>query len=325
MIIKYCPKCAGRPYTIDSTQEKCPKCRTKLQLESAEEEELEDRACFDELVPPKADPADELIEQLDDDGTGNYEPGASEPAPEKCGILRGRVSNYSCTTTDGSGYRRLGITKLWQLLALGQSTEDVLHRFTLWTQCGDEQIPITVNIHGSASTGASIRDNTELLVEGKMHGGIFYARKLSAVHNSTLSPINFQKNFSTIKGFMMAMVIAALALFVICNYGISSIWEWIKVTAIVFLVLSLAYIVLSVTKIGIVLRLIGNSNKGFPWKTILVVSMFLAVFAVGGLFNNLGYATGASISALINALKPVLLTGLVLCVILYLLYRIIKP
>lgn len=333
MIIKYCPKCYGRPYTLDNLQEKCPRCKAKLQLESVEDEDLEGRECLTDI-----DTADELFHSSYESGYHNGSDATAEDAnehsadiretvctPRNSGFMRGRVSNYSCTQSEGAAYHRNGMLKLWQLLVLKQSTEDVLHRFTLWAQSDGEQIPITVNIHGSLASGAAIHDNTEIIAEGKMYRDVFYAKKMSVVHNLTTSPINIRTNFADIIVAVLAIITVLLTVFFAFSYGFSTVFEWLKVTIIIFTILTIAYFLLSVTKLGIILRLTRKSDRGFPYKAIFLISTIISAFAITGMIRNLGYAAGASLSALFSSLRPVLTTCLVLAVVIYLVYRIVKP
>ena len=168
MIIRYCPKCPGKPYTKEWKITHCPIDGTRLEPESVDPSMLDGRPCFDNQEKDDSDPDDTdrtnefdaytdiyekknapldrmphmsiakkeagIFDWLKKSVNGlltRWEKKSDKPSTGNISVLTGRVTNYERSSISDTGYKRTIFSKIWQAMIYGQRTTDVLHSFTL--------------------------------------------------------------------------------------------------------------------------------------------------------------------------------------------------
>lgn len=232
MIIRYCPKCYGNPYTTDSNLKKCPTCGTKLELDYVDDDDLRSRSTFSASAPsPTVQPGPESI-------PANYSPSYMEPslaypsayptrpAPSlftsgskstrNRSVVVGRVYDYRRSDSQTDGYSRSFLQKIVQAIAFGQSMDDTLQRFAIHRTEDDGSgysinNDVIVNYHGRILGGAGICDNSKVRVSGKYYRGTLMANRVEVFYGDTLTPVNVNKPILPLVLFIAA-VIAIIAI-----------------------------------------------------------------------------------------------------------------
>ena len=315
MLIKYCDRCTGKPYTDNLGIEKCPKCNIALRIESCEEYDLENRP---ELYIPESvgnTPHDDHdFSSVDNDSIPVPVP---ETKPEKkqkkagsvipfdalekrrassSGIssadtfIRGRVYQYSSSGKEDGSYRRLLPKKFYQALIYRQRLEDVIHRFVVKIDTGKDAAGygdpdfVPVNVHGTIAGGLQLTDNEEVEVKGRYDkNGVLMAYDIRIVSNGHRSKVSFQHD---VRAITIGIVLSILAI-VICFFGSSSVvnfYEAVKTLLaawlISFIVVTVLFLIFSISKAGIFFSLLRSEKKRkFPLLTLLIISFAIAFFA----------------------------------------------
>lgn len=315
MLVKYCAKCDGSPYTEDLSVRVCPLCGNSLSVESADDRSLSLRAHL-----PESEPTDELDTWRDDlPRTVSEEPTSvvlvpeDEPAIDTSGgdsdytpietrgtvAISGKVSQYSSTGSEDGTYRRLLPVKIFQAIVYKQRMEDVLHRFTVRVEQGVDALgyqkytDIPVNVHGTIAGGLQIFDNTEVEVHGRFYNNILMAERINIINNGYRSRVGFQRSVRAIAYGILAAVMAAFVLFVaISSNGsfVANLKEFCTIWLAMAAVLSVLYFITRFTRFGILSRMVSNRRRSFPLMGILLISLALAfIFAnVFGSFAGFG-------------------------------------
>lgn len=308
MIIKSCSKCSGRPYTTNTDMLTCPYCSERLSVELVSLEDLCDRK---EISATGNYSEQDHTEQDNQNTTGwgsvppvppvSYDNNSSktENAPDNnhdanlvCkhdNTIRGRISQYSCTGREDGNYRRLFFVRWFQALVYRQRLEDTLHRFTVRVE--DEKDSsgysnyrdVPVNVHGTISRGLQLADNMEVEVSGKYNNGVLMASSVHIVNNGYKSKVNFQRSVRAI----VSGIVFVLMLLFLCFIGSSSglgfwigIGTFLKLWGIYAVVLTVLYLVLAFTRIGIMFTMFRGREARFPIMGILIISMILAVLSL---------------------------------------------
>lgn len=345
MVVKYCEHCFGRPYTTDLQVDKCPKCGKSLGIESADESELEDRA---QLVVPQSssssyedynyDTSSKEYSQKDNEyDDSDYSDNLPAPengnkditvfrerthahssfVPEK--YVRGRVAQYSSSGKEDGTYRRLLPVKIYQAIVYRQRLEDVLHRFTVRVEQGEDALgyqkytDVPVNVHGTIASGMQIINNAEVKVHGKYHNGVLMADSIYIINNNYESKVGFQRSVKAIAYAILSAVMLAFICFVAVNSNggfFANIKEFCTVWLVMAAIITVLYLVLSFTRFGILTRLFSRGRRSFPLVGILLLSLALAFLFVNAFGSFAGF--GSYLSGWLNAVIPLVITVVVL-------------
>ena len=323
MIIRYCTKCAGKPYTTNWNMRRCPKDGSLLERDSVDPSDLVGRPCLDlgetgeeetgeneagNSLPDdphsprgseseKEEPDGSLIPLKDEKETSlspvkklsaflvpvksvlnalavRLESGSKTSSSGNHVVLTGRVTNYSRSSMQESGYRRSWFTKAWHALRYGQRTTDVLHRFTLRVDngggaCNLGSTGTIVNVHGIIAAGASINENDVVEVEGTYspRTGVLFARQIIVNSGGRNAKVRFQHDMGSVpKLLLLAVVIAAaLGLWYFCSQYSGSIMPVLVIGCVIALLLWLLN-----TRLGSALVISGCLRWLF-WPLLIAV------------------------------------------------------
>ena len=362
MIIKYCSFCSGKPYTIEMSRDRCPVCGNRLSTELIADENTLDyrnrivfeRDSFDETI-------DDLLDEFSvennfsgndsdpfslDDISGDEISLGHEVSPSISDIqvyqgdrgtnngisasynsdyIIGRVVNYSCAKEENDkSIKRSFVKKLFHFLIYRQKTDDVLHRFNLYSGEPDElgyshSHSIPVNIYGGISDGMAISENDVLEIYGKYNNNNVFMGKEAYINNQgNRIKLHFRHSPKFIVDCICSLIVLALIIFTSVNYDASFveglgtfIKTWI-IMAIVFLVLYFA-----VFK-WIALIKIVTGKGGIPISGVLF-SSFIATL----LYMNRSLIWASTGSAIMGFLKPIIITIIFFAVIIFLLKMLI--
>ena len=309
MVVKYCPKCQGHPYTKNLSETVCNVCGERLKAENIDETKLQTRPKLpsDEpdlaLQPETASDAlsgeeaetslrtvfggDDLLSS--EQGVLETLVGIKEPQKidretpwESSGTVtvRGRVSQYSVSAET---YRRLFPRKIFQAIVYHQRLEDVLHYFTVrieedQTGFGNSEFnTVPVNVHGTISGGMPIVENTDVEVRGKYNrDGVLMASSVYVVNGGHKAPVTFQRSVKAI----VCSILLFIAVAVVLALGFSSddfvgnIQTFACIWLVTFVGLSVLYLIFRFSRAGLLIM----QNKGcFPFVPLLITSFVLAV------------------------------------------------
>ncbi len=300
MIIKYCNKCSGKPYTTDIELNVCPVCGSVLDVESVSEDELECRESL--AVPTRSNSAPYDFENIPEDVNHNdgYDDNAESQSGHPSGVrytgsksfanknvttVRGRISQYSSTGNEDGNYRRLFFIRWYQAIVYRQRLEDVLHRFTVRVDDSGDGLgyqgyrDVPVNVHGTISGGLQLADNMEVEVSGKYDKGVLMASSINVVNNGCKSKVTFQRS---IKAITYGILFGILLIF-LCVLGANStqgFWQgigsFLKTWAVFAAILSVLYLITSFSRLGILFRIFRKKGVSFPLLGILLVSLALS-------------------------------------------------
>lgn len=264
MVIKYCPFCVGKPYTDDLSRGICPNCGTELLTEmvsGSNGPEGRYRLSFSDNA--SAGNSNSTVSSLTDNSSvsssvsGNVSAfggdGGFNVTPSGANSFTGKVVNYTCAQGEKDrAIRRPFLKKLYQFIVYGQKSDDVLHRFFLYTGQSNnigysDSSNIPVNVYGSISDGMIIDNNEMLEIRGKFRRDkIFMAREAYIVNNGNPVKIRFRHSPKFIADLIWASIIIILSIFTAITYdgtfveGISSLAiTWILMT-LIFLILYFA-------------------------------------------------------------------------------------
>lgn len=319
MLVKYCNKCVGHPYTQDLNITYCPKCGTYLQSEIASEADLSKRRKFStEKEEPEIQKnwSDiEIFSKKEEDLTfeRNIFPfEETEPKPDynvnaqnfDNTLIRGKVSQYSSSGKEDGTYRRLLPVKIFQAIVYRQRLEDVLHRFAVRVEHNKDSFghqshtDIPVNVHGTISGGLQITDNSEVEVHGKYHNGVLMADSIYIINNGYKSKVGFQHSIKAIVYGILSAIMLLFVCFVAASSNggfFTSLKEFCTVWLVAFVILTVLYLLTSLTKIGLIKRMFAKKRPSFPLFGLLLTSLALAFLFLSafGSFTGFGaYLTG---------------------------------
>lgn len=312
MIVKYCPFCEGKPYTLDFSMKNCPACggrllaqevdddalaarkqiETRFEIPADSESYLNDEDIYlvaddvqlaptsdDELAEPLPDTAD-LMKQLD--GSHNDQ---TMIARHPGNVVRGKIIQYTSTGKEDGGYRRLLPFKIYQAVVYRQRMEDVLHRFTVRVEMEKDElgfssfVDVPVNVHGTIAGGVQLLENMEVEVCGKYCNGILMAEKIDVINTGFRTRVNFQRSV----GAVALGIVGIIALIFLIFVGVSGPYDffsnigtflgvWIG-CLIIKLVL---YIIFLFTRVGVSISLLFR-KRAFSFSGLLIVSFICAV------------------------------------------------
>lgn len=220
-------------------------------------------------------------------------------------VIRGKVASYSSTGKEDGSYRRLLLPKLFDALIYHQRLEDVLHRFTVRVNAGQDimgfgnYIDVPVNVHGTISGGMQITDNCEVEVKGKYKNHVLMAQTIDVINNGYKSRVKFQHSTKAIFYSILLFIAAVVTIYFAAtsNGNFLSELKYFMITwAIIAAITTVLYIIISFSKLGLLARFASKSTKRFPLIGILVISFIATVIflkCLGGvagldsLFSNL--------------------------------------
>ncbi len=328
MLIKYCNKCAGHPYTEDFSITQCPVCKSNLDMEFIEPESISGRPklpimqkkpTFTETESPNTtfsnlgsnsnhtfsnattyQPKNQSNNSLPSTNSSknsvsvmnnNASNVTINNKKKRTGItsVTGKVSQYSSSGKEDGTYRRLFIHKLIDAIFYRQRFEDILHRFILRIDNGkdamgySQYVDIPVNVHGTIAGGMQITDNSEVEVEGKYKNGVLMASKVCVINTGYQSKIKFQHSVTAII-YSILLLMAAIVMVVYSANSSGNFLESIKSFSItwliVFVLLSVLYLLMMLTKIGLLIRLTSKKQMKFPFVGTLLFSFIITMVIV---------------------------------------------
>lgn len=353
MIIKYCPKCYGKPYTEDFSEITCPTCQSMLQAEMVDEHDLIDRTrlesnrtfqtqehsfgeygenngpdfdCFDDennrwgggFTDKNSDCAKTPTTFHREHSVTSFPKDETVPKDdfrnsiENLTTIMGKVAQYSSTGREDGAYRRLFPVKLYQAIVYRQRLEDVLHRFTVRVEQGEDALgyqnytDVPVNVHGTIAGGLQIVDNAEVEVHGKYKNGVLMADSVYVINNGYKSKVGFQHSVKAITYGVLSAVMLAFIFFVAASSNgsfIANIKEFCTVWLVTAVILTVLYFITSLTKIGLLARIFSNKKRSFPLFGILLISLALAFLFVSAFGSFAGF--GSYLSGWAYSLVPI--------------------
>lgn len=342
MIVKYCSKCAGKPYTTDMDMEKCPRCGSTLGIKTVQEDELEDCEEFsgtssnydrdneNDLDIGYANSGDiEEKRQKDisiDAMRSRTSYGRRSVVHSGDSVLRGKIAQYSSSGKEDGNYHRLFFVKLFDAIIYHQRFEDVLHRFKVRVSGSSdvfgntEYKDVWVNAHGTLSGGVQIAENSDVEVYGKYKNGVFMARKINVIDNGYTTPINFQHSAKAVLYGILAIFAAIFLIYI----GTSSeggffqnIGSFLKIWLISAVVVTILYFIAIFSKIGIMARMATGKPRKFPWIGVLLISLVIALI----IFNSAGI--GASVGSALSGILSSAISVIVLLIVLFIVFKLI--
>lgn len=341
MIVKYCSKCAGKPYTTDMGLEKCPRCGSTLGIKTVQEDELEDcEELFDtSMSHAQEDEHDldlgyarggEIEEKQKNDSLIDVMPSKTRSNRSVVhsgdSVLRGKIAQYSSSGKEDGNYHRLFLVKVIDAIIYHQRFEDVLHRFKVRVSGpsdvfgNTEYKDVWVNAHGTLSGGVQIADYSDVEVYGKYKNGVFMARRINVIDDGFTTPINFQHSAKAILYGILAIFAAIFLIYI----GISSdggffenIGSFLKTWMISALIVTVLYFIVSFSKLGIMARMTSGKPRKFPLVGILLVSLIIAL----AFFNSTGI--GATVGGALSRILSSAISLIVLFVVLFIVFKLI--
>lgn len=306
MVIKYCSVCQGKPYTRDLQMDICPECMSNLNIELVDEYELESRPVLSSCNQQGEDNNDALpvddytdtsnvpdvkrnggVPVVDDGGSqGFVHPRERDENDRPQNVIRGKVYRYSSSGGEDGSYRRYLPVRIFQALVYRQRLEDVIHRFSVHVEFPsdsmgyDNSIDIPVNAHGTIAGGLQLTDGDEVEVHGKYLNENFMAERIYIMNNGYRTQVRFQRSVRTIVcGIVLAvLMIAALsASGTIGDDFFTNLGTFFVGWAASFLLVTIIYFILGITKIGIFVRAVSREKPKFPFFVILVISAILSL------------------------------------------------
>lgn len=351
VFLNICDSCHG--YTTDEEMTECPVCGGELAFkpidikDKAKYTNLEDMD-FDDFPSPGSkadfdDPLDYAYDEPKNSYNNNHEDEYDEtdviPPPKQhkttasqagsnsnAQSYTGIVYSYKNSDNDGSNYSRLFIMRLWDAIVYKQRMEDVLHYFRLHTSSGKDidgmeiSKDINVNVHGTIVGGAHLAENSRLTVRGKFKNGVLMASDIT--DDDSGSHIRFRRSYKAIATTMALGILFLIGLI----YGIASansagdvihnIGVFFGTLAIVYVVLIVIYLIASLTKFGIIMRVVSQRKMSVPWLALFIVAFVITILilsnlsGIGGGLGNLKGTFSQLLSTLL--LYAILIYGIVL-------------
>lgn len=350
MIIKFCNNCEGRPYTSDLSKTTCPVCGADLQAEFADDASLSRRAMLQEKKKSSTSCGNPFSESAFQSGNQHFDPFNETQHREKgttdhhivpftsaeiypvdqnkaefkqstnnkyfsgSMTICGRVSQYSSSGKEDGEYRRLLPVKIYQALVYKQRLEDVLHRFTVRVEQGEDALgyqnytDIPVNVHGTISGGLQIVDNAEVRVHGKYCKGVLMADSIYIINNGHESKVGLQHSVKAITyGILFAVMLAFICFVAVSTDGnfFANIKSFCKVWLVIAAIITVLYLITSFSKFGMLTRMFSDKKRSFPFWGILLISLALAFLFVSVFGSFAGF--GAILSGWIYSLVPIII------------------
>lgn len=343
MMIKYCPNCTGHPYTKEIEYDKCPICGTTLYGELADEKSLTNREKLffntntdsdgKQIQPSLQNDADIFSEDpsINENVTlfnSSYKAKSdTKGQSSQTKVVRGKIGSYSSSGKEDGNHRRLLISKIFDAIVYNQRLEDLLHRFVVRTESGFDEfgntnhIDVPVNVHGTIAGGMQLADNCEVEVHGKYNrNGVLLAKKIYILNNGYKTRVKFQHSISAIVYSILFIIALAVAIYYSCTesgYFLDNMKYFVITWGIIVAIMSVLYITLIMSKIGIATRIATGKPGKFPFLGILIFSFIIAaviLLLLGGI---------SGISALLISLLKYIIPIIILIVIVVLLLKII--
>lgn len=228
--------------------------------------------------------------------------------------IRGKISQYSSSGKEDGTYRRLLPVKLYEAIVYKQRLEDVLHRFTVRVDHGEDALgyqkytDIPVNVHGTISGGLQLVDNAEVAVHGKYKNGVLMADSIYVINNGYESKVGFQHSVKAITYGILATVMFLFICFVVASTNgsfFANIKEFLKVWLIITVVITVLYLITSMSRFGLLTRMFSNKKRSFPLLGILLISLALT-FLFLSFFGSLS-GFGSALYGLIYSIVPIII------------------
>lgn len=391
MVIKYCPKCEGKPYTKDYNINVCRTCGSTLLSEITSEDELRGRTemsfledepfgdfsaggfgydgesgafngdPFEDDEPNQFGFGDSNPENQFDDkfentsslpsehhnyemekGTDSALQSPTFPFKKKSNrdsfketranaknietIIRGKITNYTNSQKENSGYRRLFVKKILDAVVYKQRFDDILHSFTVRIDNGTDTFgnqsyaDIPVNVHGIIAGGIQLVDNIEVEISGNYCNGILMADNISVINNGYKSPVKFQHSAKAILYEILAIFALAFLIYIGVRSGGSffqNIGSFLKTWLITAVIVTVLYFLASFSKMGIMARMATGKPRKFPIIGIMLVSLVIALIFINSF--GIGTSVGSVLSGVISSIIPIV----VLLVVLFIVFKLL--
>lgn len=346
VFLNICENCQG--YTTDEEMTECPVCGGTLASKpidvkhKAKYKNLDDVE-FDDFASDKAtfndDPIDDDYTKPTETNNTNYTKDDWDeiddeyiPKPRNNSHSRSRSSSsgecftgivysYRNSDNDGSNYSRLFAMRLWDAIVYKQRMEDVLHYFRLHTSSGKDldgmelSKVINVNVHGTIIGGVHLADNSKLTVRGKFKNGILMASDIT--DDNSGSHIRFRRSYKAIATTIVLCILLLIGLI----FGISNsnsigdafhnIGVFFGTLAIVYVVLIVLYLITSVTKLGIIMRVVSQKKMTIPWLALFIVAFAITILILSNL-SGIGSGLGSLKGTFLDLLQTFLLYAILI-------------
>ena len=147
------------------------------------------------------------------------------------------------------------------------------------------------------------------------------ADRVYIINNGHESKVGFQRSIKAIThGILSVLMLAVLCYVALSADGsfISNIKEFCSVWFVMTIVLTVIYLITSLTRIGMLKRMFSSKKQTFPFFGILLISLVLTFLFVNvfGSFAGLG----SYLSGWINSLIPIIIIAVVLILILKIIF-----
>lgn len=357
MLIKYCPKCKGKPYTTDYTIDNCVYCGSALLSELTNNDDLLGRSemsnsgddsfgfkdsgfGFDEdsndnennsfggfnssdfgvddsdvnhfgFGEPESDVSIDINTSTTILPSDNYKSPVENnrstvlPVPlfqgnkDSCNshstetyanaknvgtVIRGKITNYTNSQKENSGYKRIVFVKLLQAIVYKQRFDDILHSFTVRVNNGTNAFgnqnyaDIPVNIHGIVSGGIQLVDNLDVEIYGKYHNGILMASSIYVLNNGYKSPVKLQHSAKAIAYGILALIATAFLIYIgVFSHGnfFQNIGSFLKTWLVSSIIVLVLYFILT-WKFHLILTLTKGKMTKIPIIGILLVAFIIS-------------------------------------------------
>ena len=337
MRVKYCRRCSGEPFTIDTDMRTCPICGSPLFTKNVDSVELEGRLDLSSLTAGNTDQTDNRV-VITEPKSRKTEVLSNRPERrmqaqnlQETGmvrtffgdvIIRGQVHDYINSDIEGQRFVRTPIEKVIDAVLFRQRTDDILHRFNVRLE-GDQRLDeeygyssVPVNVYGTIGAGMGIQNGDRVEVVGRLRNNVLLAKDVTVLTNGVGSRVRFRRDLRFVS--LLLVLAAVLA----TGYVVSGYVKQIPFTAVLYFlkiwgIFAAAIAVLYYTLIFS--RTIWRNRGPFPIVIILVVALIAAYLFVGK------FGIGASIIAVIERYITALLpTILVIALMIYLIKAMFK-
>ena len=149
----------------------------------------------------------------------------------------------------------------------------------------ENSMDIPVNVHGTIAGGVQIMDNDEVEIHGKYLNDNFMAEEIYLLNNGYRTQVRFQRSVGTIVGGIIMAIIMIMACYVSGSVGgdfFSNLGTFFVGWVAGFLLVTIIFFLLGLTRIGLAIRMRGDGKRPFPFFVILVIGAVLSL-----LFLNL--------------------------------------
>mgnify|MGYP007101910867 CR=1 FL=1 len=351
MVIKYCSRCQGHPYTKDLMLDRCVFCGHPLDISAVEEWELNGRTEFFAGNPGGDLPGEEPLPDagvpiIPGQGGGPIQPQrnagglARQARPAQTArqsrspvVIRGRITQYSSSGKEDGHHRRLLIKRLIDAIVYHQRFENLVHRFYVRVNGGNnadgysQVLDVPVNVHGTVASGMQLTDNANVEVEGRYNrDGVLMARRIFIISNGGRTQVRFQRSVSAIVcGILALLALIGIIIFAsVADGGFIANLKFLGIAwGISFAISSLLYLFLAFSRLGLIMRLTRREPPRFPFIGLLLFSLVVAMIITYNFGPGAAFSLGAGLSSLLGSILSSVIPIVVLLVVIVIIFRIL--